>query len=216
MRSDTAEVLLAVDGVHSVDPDTLLCRLMSCEQNREYVKAISRGVNANERLCAVELLLRVAGNYCDTSNLMLSRTDKGKHYFSGETDIITHFSLSHTKDAVAVAVSLTHPVGVDIQTDDGFDEDKMLRVAKRFFSERELSQMDGAQSFKREFLRIWTCKEAVSKLYGTGQPHVYDMAQSSACFHSFSYDSGQLSVCFEGDAWVSRDMSPKNFWTVKR
>ena len=75
---------------------------------------------------------------------------------------------------------------------------------------------DGAQNFTRDFLKIWTCKEAVSKLYGTGQPYLYDTAQNNAHFLNFSYSGGVLALSFEGLVYVRRDISPKDFWLTKR
>ena len=216
MHSDAAEVLLAVADVGNACPEDLLGRLKDCEQNRSYIEGISRGVNADERLSAVELLLDLASTVCDTSELVLARTDKGQPYFSGDAEILPHFSLSHTKDAVAVAVCKDMRVGVDIQTESGLDEDKMRRVAKRFFSEGELCRLDGSQNFTRDFLKIWTCKEAVSKLYGTGQPYLYDTEQKNVHYLSFSYGGGVLALGFEGLAYVRRDISPKDFWLIKR
>ena len=216
MRSDAVEVLLAVNDVHPVSPDDLLCRLKDCEQNRAYVQAVSRGVNAHERLSALELLLNVVSVVCDTSVLTLSRTDKGQPYFEDDGVIAPHFSLSHTKDAVAVAVCKNARIGVDVQSESGFDADKMMRVAKRFFSDGELARLDRAQDFTRDFLKIWTCKEAVSKLYGTGQPYLYDTSDNDAYFLNFSYDGGVLAISFESLAYIRRDISPKTFVLLKR
>jgi phosphopantetheinyl transferase len=73
-----------------------------------------------------------------------------------------HVSVSH-KDDVAVAISGSQPVGIDIETiaprTDGF-----IRIS---FADGELAL--GAHREKDEWMtRLWTAKEAVAKMRGTG------------------------------------------------
>lgn len=81
------------------------------------------------------------------------------------------FSLSHSENALAIAISTSGPVGVDIEEvkrarlpelDEVFPEEQ--------FSEREQSYLDRTPPKKRwsETLKLWTRKEAHSKLLGLG------------------------------------------------
>lgn len=88
----------------------------------------------------------------------------GKPYLPGLCGF--HFNLSHSGGEVAVAFS-RNEVGFDI-------ESKVRRanhgaVARRFFNSAEASAVEDAGEAGREvFFRIWTAKEAVLKLEGSG------------------------------------------------
>ena len=74
-----------------------------------------------------------------------------------------YFSISHCKHGIAVAVSET-PIGIDIEH---------IRTAKpelvaRTMNEKEQAEIWAAASPDIAFTRLWTQKEAVLKLQGTG------------------------------------------------
>ena len=73
------------------------------------------------------------------------------------------FSISHCREAVAVAVSDT-PVGVDVESVRRFDE----ALVRRTMNEEEQQRIFAAEEPARAFIRLWTQKEAVLKLRGTG------------------------------------------------
>ena len=73
------------------------------------------------------------------------------------------FSISHCKNAIAVAISET-PIGIDIEH---------LRTAKPELVERTMNEQEQQQIWESEnpnwaFTRLWTRKEAVLKMQGTG------------------------------------------------
>ena len=70
-------------------------------------------------------------------------------------------SLSHSKNALAVAVSRA-PVGIDIEY---LHTPNTEKIAERVMNEAELSQFELLNSEQREerFIAIWTAKEAVFK-----------------------------------------------------
>ena len=75
-----------------------------------------------------------------------------------------HFNLSHSGGWTVVALS-DNEVGVDIQQVKPLD----MRLAKRFFTENEWRQIEGAGDGAAElFYRLWTVKEAYLKALGTG------------------------------------------------
>ena len=94
--------------------------------------------------------------------------EHGKPYFEGKKDLF--FSLSHCKSAVAVAVD-EEEVGVDIEEISRYKES----LAKYVLSEEEYKDYESAilteQEKKEKFIEIWTKKEAVFKLLGTGITH---------------------------------------------
>lgn len=82
-------------------------------------------------------------------------TGGGKPYFA---DVPVYFSLSHSKDLCAAAIS-NRPVGVDIE---------YCRTSyKPHMIERSLTEAE-KEAFDGDFTRIWCRKEAVAKMTGKG------------------------------------------------
>ena len=81
--------------------------------------------------------------------------EHGRPFLNG-----VHFSISHTGDIAVIALS-DFPVGIDIES----GEDKSGKIAERFFDESEKEYLRQCPS---GFRRVWTLKEAVSKLFGKG------------------------------------------------
>ncbi len=77
-----------------------------------------------------------------------------------------HISISHSGDFVAVAISDSEDIGIDIQEQKPID----LKDFESFFSEDELhrlNSMTGDRQLK-SFFDLWTKKEAVMKADGRG------------------------------------------------
>ncbi len=80
------------------------------------------------------------------------------------------FNVSHTRNIALIGIAHGLPrasrIGVDIErVDRAVDADKL---ARKFLTERErtaLAPLD-ADARRRDFLRLWTCKEAMSKATG--------------------------------------------------
>lgn len=77
-----------------------------------------------------------------------------------------HFSISHCKAGIAVAVD-EKPIGIDIEAIRHADEELIKRTMNE--AERELVN-EGMSELERDraFIRLWTQKEAVVKMQGTG------------------------------------------------
>lgn len=80
--------------------------------------------------------------------------EHGKPYIDGAP----HFSISHCKEGIAVAVNDT-PIGIDIEAIRHVNEDLIERVMNS-------AERQGMND--RRFTRLWTQKEAVVKWQGTG------------------------------------------------
>jgi 4'-phosphopantetheinyl transferase len=78
-----------------------------------------------------------------------------------------HVSLSHTRGLVAVAVSRLGPVGVDVEAVRPLPA---LALSRRWFAPEDTEWLleRPEERVGVEFLLLWTGKEAVGKLYGTG------------------------------------------------
>ena len=74
-----------------------------------------------------------------------------------------HFSISHCKTGIAVAVS-ENPIGIDIEVIRTFKADLMRKT----MNEDEQKLIISSETPEVDFIRIWTQKEALLKLQGTG------------------------------------------------
>lgn len=78
------------------------------------------------------------------------------------------FNLSHTRGAVACAMTLDHDIGVDIEDLDR--PGRLLEIARAHFAPAELIVLQRAPAAEQRsvFLRLWTLKEAYIKARGGG------------------------------------------------
>ncbi len=72
-------------------------------------------------------------------------------------------NLSHCKNGIVVAIS-EHPVGVDIESFHRSDS----ALVKRTMNDAEIQKINCSDNPDITFTRLWTQKEAVLKLLGTG------------------------------------------------
>jgi 4'-phosphopantetheinyl transferase len=112
--------------------------------------------------------------------LDIDYSSKGKPFLKTRPDI--QFSISHTSDYVAVALS-DNEIGIDIEH---------LRlgkhhIARRFFTDEENNYLSRLplSDFDVAFTKLWTLKEAYAKCTGTG---------ISGSFNSTTIDLPSLSV----------------------
>ena len=98
--------------------------------------------------------------------------DYGAPYIEGGP----YFSISHCKTGIAVAVS-ENPIGIDIEAIRTFSPDLMRKT----MSPTEQQRITSSATPDQEFIRLWTQKEALLKLQGTGiisdLHHVLDHTQ---------------------------------------
>lgn len=91
----------------------------------------------------------------DMGSVVINIDDKGKPCTEG-----IYFNYSHSGEKVAVCVS-TEPVGIDIEK----VTDRSMKATVKFATENELEFI--GDSIKN-YLHIWTLKEAYFKCLGTG------------------------------------------------
>ena len=116
--------------------------------------------------CAVGYLMvmECIGIHRDACNERWVYNEHGKPYFYGRDDLF--FNISHCKSAVAVAVD-DEEVGIDIEEVARYKES----LVKYVLNDEEKSREYGVGSREERFIELWTEKEAVFKLYGTGITH---------------------------------------------
>ena len=113
--------------------------------------------------------------------------DYGAPYIEGGP----HFSISHCKRGIAVAVS-ENPIGIDIESIRTFSPDLMRKT----MNEDEQLRITSSAIPEVEFIRFWTQKEALLKLQGTGiisdLHHVLTHAQDVSWTEISPLDKGYI------------------------
>ena len=94
----------------------------------------------------------------------IARGRRGRPYLADRIDL--DFNVSHTVDALLIAVAEGVTVGVDVER-----ADRTINapgIARRCLTagERESLEDLDAEAVRRRVLRLWTCKEAMSKATG--------------------------------------------------
>ncbi len=94
--------------------------------------------------------------------------ENGKPFLSAEHNSTIFFNLSHSGSWAVIAVTDGFDVGIDIEKNDPALDFQLL--AARYF---DLAEMNQLMKFlrirqRREFYRLWTRKEAVLKMLGSG------------------------------------------------
>ena len=112
---------------------------------------------AQQREAAQRLLSRMVGE-----GILVEHNGKGAPYLPQRPDL--QVSISHCRTAVAVAVSTCGPVGIDVECRRKVGDSLMQRVC----SPAEYAGLQASADTILDFLRLWTRKEAVLKLRGTG------------------------------------------------
>lgn len=138
------------------------------QQALRYSHTFGRFCCLKSYLMLLELLSAVYPEL-DTSKPEFGYTAQGKPFLLARPDI--HFSISHTKNAILVAIS-DAPIGVDIEA---FRSPSAALIARTMNATEQAAIAASAAATleppaTREalFSAIWTRKEAVLKLRGTG------------------------------------------------
>ena len=110
-----------------------------------------------QRLAAYRLLAELIGG-----EAIVEHDGQGAPYLPSRPDL--YVSVSHCRRAVAVAVSAEGRVGIDVESRRKVSPSLMERVC----SESEREALSTATDRTMAFLQLWTRKEAVLKMRGTG------------------------------------------------
>lgn len=116
------------------------------------IENISNEVRKKERIISRFLLESLVGKKVE-----VKYADSGKPFFDG-----MHFSISHTKNFVAVIVS-NKPVGVDIE----YKSDRIFRITEKFMHPDELKTLPECSEKQKFALLCWCAKETVYKILDT-------------------------------------------------
>lgn len=128
------------------------------EQALQYKHAFGQYACLKSYLMLQDLLRE---HYGIEGDLVFSYNEHGKPMLKEVSNI--HFSISHCKEAIAVAVA-DRPVGIDVET---------LRMPSEALAEKVMDKgeklhFDISDTPEDFFTALWTEKEAVMKCRGTG------------------------------------------------
>ena len=90
---------------------------------------------------------------------------RGKAHIRGDR---LHFNVSHSGGALALAVSRSQPLGIDLEH--RRRPRRVIELAQRFFASHEAQMLQRLPEAEQQiaFLRLWTRKEALVKAEGSG------------------------------------------------
>lgn len=153
---------------------------------------------ANRFIIGRGILRTVLGRYLriDKELLTFSSTRFGRPFLTGFSDKSVDFNVSHSGNLLAIAISATRKVGIDVEC---INEDIDTHAASAIvFSPEEVAFLNANENRTKKFYEIWTRKEAVLKSTGTG----------------FSYPSTRFSVISSTSQsftpWISGDVTGGN------
>ncbi|KAL0743572.1 hypothetical protein Bca4012_085085 [Brassica carinata] len=113
----------------------------------------------------------------DPRSLKFKKNVYGKPEVDWEVDDTTtnhpklQFNISHTDSLIACGVTVNVPIGIDVEDKTRKMRHDVLSLAKRFYSSEEvkfLSSIADTESQRKEFVKLWTLKEAYVKALGKG------------------------------------------------
>ena len=148
------------DDISSFDLTAAIPRLT--EQRREQVLRFRHELG--QKLCAAAFLLLCDGlreEYGITEPPLLDYGKDGKPFLADYPHI--HFNMSHCTEAAVCAIS-PHPIGIDVERIRSYNES----VARYTMNDEEMRQILSSPHPDIAFIRLWTMKEALLKLRGTG------------------------------------------------
>lgn len=178
-------------------------------RSKDYISDILSRRSETSRLQSISALLLLScglkSTGKNTDSLTLARTPSGKPYL---TDRSIFFSISHDRQAVAVAISDTD-VGVDIQSPCSFDVQK---ISDRFFEGMKKNPTADSTDINcadincadinctdinctEDFYVEWTKKEALCKLLDIPLSQMLSKKNpDNIFFHTFTYQDCTVSV----------------------
>ena len=109
----------------------------------------------------------------------IKKTELGKPYLEN-SDV--HFSIAHT-DGLVCCVVADKECGIDCEKIT--PRDRIKELAERFFVDNEIALLKKNDYSNTEFLRIWTCKEALGKRLGTGLSKSLKIDSTKESFSTF-------------------------------
>jgi phosphopantetheinyl transferase len=124
------------------------------------------------------------------------KTRLGKPFVAGVPSPIS-FTLAHTDTLIAVAVSTSVDVGIDVETIDQSISDDLICDTCTVTEKGHLLSLPQTQR-RRQFIQLWTQKEAYSKLVGCGLSREFSSMNLPLPANDRAADTGPKTCHLEG------------------
>ncbi len=147
-------------------------------------------IEDKKRTVAAEMLSRkMISDWCKTispEKISFGKTEYGKPFAIG---LDVHFNVSHSGNMVVCAID-KNPVGIDVEK----IREYKFSVAKRVCSAEEILFIEQSENPAKEFIKIWTMKEAYAKFSGTGLTQNILKQKNSGDLHQSEFDDYVVSI----------------------
>lgn len=164
-------------------------------QRREQALRYKHDSDRRQSLAAYLLLVRALREEYNIRDLPLFGYEQGgKPFIVGHEQIF--FNLSHCRGVAACAVS-DRPIGVDVETVRPYRDG----VARYVLNDEEYSAVTSSQRRDAAFITLWTKKESLLKLTGTGLRDNLKtlLPRADVVFHTSVHNTYIYSVCQYAD-----------------
>jgi 4'-phosphopantetheinyl transferase len=148
------------------------CSSILSKQEKVQANKFVSSADAVQYMIRKSLIRVVLGHAinCSPQKIQFSFGDWCKPFLSKNHERLVSFNCSDTKEYVVIALSqnVTSQLGIDIESTE--TEVACCALAKRFFHHDEYQRIQYKQGaeLKKDFLSLWTCKEAYIKALGYG------------------------------------------------
>lgn len=172
------------------------------EEDRARITRFVRSEDRARGTAGTLLIRRMVSEYLGHDDFKIERDEYGKPFLKGAEDF--YFSLSHS-GSYAVSACGSTPVGIDVEICAPHDIAKFRRI----FREEDLKLLRSSSDRLRDFYRIWTVREAWSKMIGQGialfdadfrvsyEDHTFAYEDGISSFVTYDLGGYLLSVCSE-------------------
>ena len=166
------------------------------KENKEFLDEITARKNnesVKDSLTALILLSKLVKKLgADVDSLVLCREKNGRPYFENSS---LDFSITHSHGVVAVAITDSGRVGIDVESSNMTPE-RAERLAQRYLSAKEASSLSSVE----DFFSVWTEREAYVKQNGTPLADALkNGVGSDVKIYHFEICGFPASLCFAGE-----------------
>ncbi|KAG7635669.1 4'-phosphopantetheinyl transferase domain superfamily [Arabidopsis thaliana x Arabidopsis arenosa] len=192
-RMETHLWYVVPDEVKSISLLKHYSQILSPSENDKVLQM--RGNKLQKNALLARTLVRTTIARYQTNNVVDPRTLIFKKNMYGKPEVDwqsykncdsppLHFNISHTDSLISCGVTVHVPVGIDLEEMERKIKHDVLALAERFYSADEvkfLSAIPDPEVQRKEFIKLWTLKEAYVKALGKGF--------SGAPFNTFTIQS---------------------------
>ena len=178
--------IIDFDDFNDADIENIALKLRNFD-----VELDSNSKTYKEKLFSQFIRHNVLRDFLKLSEIEFSVNQNNKPYLESHSH--TYFNISHTKNHIVMAVA-DRDIGVDIE--ELVSSKSFIGIAKRYFSDCEINELEQSLSLEKDFYTLWTLKESQVKRNSLG----------------IAYGLKDATFFKKGDRWVSENLS-KDFLT---